>query len=254
VPTFSLASFNSHYGVRIDRNLRPREPYDVTAALRSLDADVLVVQEVWRPDGVHGAFEDAADALGYEMEFVSFGRATVRARWPHSAPGGEGTTGIGLMTRLPLTRVGRIPLGPTPGDPVPGRAAFDVDLDVGGTSVRLIGVHLTSRLPFGPLHQLHKLSRAVPPAGTPTVIAGDCNFWGPGVRAALRGWRRAVRGQTWPARRPHSQIDHVLVRRGDVEVLDAQVLPDLGSDHRPIRVELRVGERAPTATEETAEP
>jgi endonuclease/exonuclease/phosphatase family metal-dependent hydrolase len=247
VPTFSLASYNSHYGVRIDRNLRPREPYDVTAALRSLDADVLVIQEVWRPNGVRGAFEDAADALGYQMEFLSFGRATVQARWPHSSPGGEGTTGIGLMSRLPVERVGRIPLGPTPGDPVPGRAGIDVDLDVGGTSVRVIGIHLTSRLPFGPLHQLRRLSRAVPSSGTPTVIAGDCNFWGPGVRAALRGWQRTVRGRTWPARRPHSQIDHVLVRRGDVDVLDAQVLPELGSDHRPIRVELRVASRVATA-------
>jgi endonuclease/exonuclease/phosphatase family metal-dependent hydrolase len=47
-----------------------------------------------------------------------------------------------------------------------------------------------------------------------------------------------VRGRTWPAHRPHSQIDHVLVR-DDVEVVDAAVLGEVGSDHLPLRVTLR---------------
>jgi endonuclease/exonuclease/phosphatase family metal-dependent hydrolase len=48
-----------------------------------------------------------------------------------------------------------------------------------------------------------------------------------------------VRGRTWPAHRPHSQIDHVLVR-DDVEVVDAAVLDEVASDHRPVRVTLRL--------------
>jgi endonuclease/exonuclease/phosphatase (EEP) superfamily protein YafD len=69
------------------------------------------------------------------------------------------------------------------------------------------------------------------------VVAGDCNFWGPPVVILLAdGWRRTVTGRTWPARRPHSQIDQVLVRPGDVRVLDAEVGADVGSDHRPLRV------------------
>lgn len=164
----------------------------------------------------------------------------MHARWPHPDVDGEGTFGIAILTRLPLTRADTIVVGPTRLDMVPLRRALPVDLDVGGVTVRLIGVHLTSRLPHGPPDQLRRLARAVPPPGSPTVVAGDCNFWGPGVRAYFRGWQRAVRGRTWPARRPHSQIDHVLVRRGDVRVLRGEVLPDLGSDHRPVRVELRV--------------
>ena len=50
-----------------------------------------------------------------------------------------------------------------------------------------------------------------------------------------------MRGRTWPASRPHSQIDHILVRRGDgTEVLDREVLPDVGSDHRPVRATLEL--------------
>ncbi len=47
-------------------------------------------------------------------------------------------------------------------------------------------------------------------------------------------------GRTWPAWRPHSQIDHILVR-GALRPVDGRVLPDSGSDHRPVRAELEVG-------------
>jgi endonuclease/exonuclease/phosphatase (EEP) superfamily protein YafD len=87
--------------------------------------------------------------------------------------------------------------------------------------------------------QLHRLRRALPASPPPLVVAGDFNLWGPPVRMLLPGWRRAVVGRTWPARRPHSQIDHVLVR-GDVTAVTGEVLSDVGSDHRPVRVRLRL--------------
>jgi endonuclease/exonuclease/phosphatase family metal-dependent hydrolase len=55
----------------------------------------------------------------------------------------------------------------------------------------------------------------------------------------LPGWRRAVRGRTYPAHRPHSQIDHVLVR-DDVSVQWGEVLAETPSDHRPVRARLRL--------------
>ena len=63
------------------------------------------------------------------------------------------------------------------------------------------------------------------------------NLWGPPVRAFLREWHRAVKGRTWPSENPHSQIDHILVR-GAVRIASGEVLPDAGSDHRPVRAEL----------------
>jgi len=55
----------------------------------------------------------------------------------------------------------------------------------------------------------------------------------------LNSWQRAVRGRTFSSRRPHSQIDHVLVR-GGIEVVDGEVLADTPSDHLPIRARLRL--------------
>lgn len=239
MPTLRLVSFNTHYGVLPKRGTG-RRVYNVAQVLAGFDADVIVVQEVWRPDGHVGPIDAAAAELGVTMEHEELGRATMIARWPHpTTRGGEGTYGVAVLTKLPIRRVGAIPVGPTHLDPAPCRTVLHVELDVDGTAVQLLALHLTSRLPHGPVHQLRALARAVPPAGQPVIIAGDFNFWGPGVRTLFRGWRRAVRGRTWPALRPHSQIDHVLVRPGDVEVVAGSVLPDVGSDHRPVRVELR---------------
>ncbi len=64
-------------------------------------------------------------------------------------------------------------------------------------------------------------SRTAPP-GSPGIVAGDYNFWGPGVVSFFPGWRRAVRGRSWPATasaqpdRPHprAQQHHRAQRRG----------------------------------------
>jgi endonuclease/exonuclease/phosphatase family metal-dependent hydrolase len=235
VTELSIASFNTHYGFQPRPN-PPCTPYDVEAALKSLDAEVVVIQELFRPDGERGPVDEAAEKAGLTVHYESTGRATRFARWPRLSIEGEGTLGIAVLTRLPLKRLATIPLGPTVGDPSPERTALHVEIDVDGSPLSLVALHLTSRLPYGPLHQLRRLSQALR-EDRPAVIAGDCNFWTPGVRGFLSSWRRAVRGRTWPARRPHSQIDHILVRR-DIYVRGGEVLPDVGSDHRPVRAEL----------------
>jgi endonuclease/exonuclease/phosphatase family metal-dependent hydrolase len=106
--------------------------------------------------------------------------------------------------------------------------------------VVVAGTHM-AHLSSGSPVQFARLRRelATCASGGPAVLAGDLNLWGPPVDALLRGWRRAVRGRTWPAWRPHSQPDHVLVH-GDVEVVRGEVFEHAGSDHRPVRAMLRV--------------
>ncbi len=237
--TISLASYNTHFGVLPVRR-PPRPRYDVTAAIASLEADVVVIQESLRPDRVRGAVDDAAAALGYDLLYEATGPTSSDPGWPKLQVGGTAESGISVLSRVPMRRVGTLAVGPTLLDPVPLRTVLDVELDLDAATLRVIAVHLTSRLPFGPAQQMRRMARLVPPPGTPAVVVGDHNFWGPGVVACMRGWKRGVTGRTWPAHRPHSQIDHVLYRPGDVEVLDGRVLPNVGSDHRPVRVELRV--------------
>ncbi len=113
------------------------------------------------------------------------------------------------------------------------------EIDVDGTNLTVVSTHF-SHLEFGAVLQTRALRRGLPPVDRPAVLVGDMNMWGWTISAmAPRGWRRAVRGKTWPSTHPSHQIDHLLVTPS-VEVVRGEVLPDLGSDHLAIRARLRV--------------
>src|SRR5205814_9209819 len=108
-----------------------------------------------------------------------------------------------------------------------------------GTTVEAVGLHTSSQArKLAPARHLLNLRRQLPNGG-PQNLAGDFNCWGPPISAMMPGRRRPVRGRTYPSKRPHSQIDHVLVRGGVVGV-DGEVLAETPSDHRPIRTRLRL--------------
>lgn len=266
----TVANFNMHAGV--DGWGRP---FDVVAACAGLEADVLVLEESWTDDATgpgSGQAERIADALGYQV--VTCTLAEGRLADPHPAasdrwmprlgfrpesralyvssvrplPQAElaatryqkarpGSWGIAVLTRGPVeveeSRI--LHLAPLPRDRV-RRAAIVVEATVEGVPLSVIGTHM-SHLQYGsPRHYvtLHRLLAGLRPDA---VLLGDMNLWGPPVRVFLRGWHRAVKGRTWPAWSPHSQIDHILVR-GRVGVQRAAVLDAVGSDHRPVRAEL----------------
>ena len=252
----TIVTLNLHGGQRSRRISKPRlrrpspppekasanGAFDVAGVLGSFDADVLVVQEAWWPDEGTAAVDLAAAGAGATVHSASFGRGIVEP-WPHiistRMDRSRGRLGLAVVSRPSARLVDTIAVGDVRGDPAVRRCALHVALDVDGKELDLVAVHLSSRLPYAPPMQLRTLRRQLPPPERPAVIVGDFNLWGPAVTAMLPGWRRAVRGRTWPAHRPHSQIDHVLVR-DDVDVVEAEVLDEVGSDHRPVRVTLRL--------------
>ena len=118
------------------------------------------------------------------------------------------------------------------------RAAIVVDLAVEDHQLSVIGTHM-SHLQFGSHRHYAALKKRLRTgeARPDAVLLGDMNLWGPPVRVFLPQWHRAVKGPTWPAGNPHSQIDHILVR-GAIEIVGGEVRPNGGSDHRPVRAEL----------------
>src|SRR3974390_3286032 len=147
MPELTIVSFNSHAGLRARRN-GVCEPYDLAAVLRGLDADVIVLQESWTPDGDDAAVREVAAELGAILFEKPFGRARLDP-WPqiardHSA---TGVVGIAILSRIPALLVDHLAVGHVPGDPTPDRGGLHVQLDVAGTAVDLVGVHLSSRLP-----------------------------------------------------------------------------------------------------------
>lgn len=269
-PALVVANFNVHAG--IDGWGRP---FDVVGACRAIDADVLAMEETWTPLEGEGLAEQVAYTLGYEV--VDRVLATGRRAGPH--PGADhrwmrpldwrgsshaiyldserplgdrvvrterfrtaerGGWGIAVLSRLPVRRAEVVDLGRLPRDRSQ-RAALLVEVDVAGRALTVVGTHM-SHLSYGsPAHFL-RLNRLLEErlGDGPAVLAGDMNLWGPPVTAFFWHWRRALRQRTWPAWRPHSQVDHILVR-GPVQVTSAEVLPMSGSDHRPVRARLSIG-------------
>ena len=233
---WTLLTFNTHCGVGPNR--RDKKPYGLRHVLvdlaNSLDLDVIVLQEVFVPDGEASEAALAAGDLGMHLAFHSFGRGVVEP-WPHIKTPGAGHIGLAVLTKSPAVVNPPIELPSAPFDPVRHRAAINVTVSKGADELDVIALHTTSRLPIGPPRQLRALARQLPPAERPTVIAGDHNFWGPAVLACLPGWKRTVRGRTWPASHPHSQIDHILIpRSGALRAVAGNVLEPVGSDHLPI--------------------
>jgi endonuclease/exonuclease/phosphatase family metal-dependent hydrolase len=231
----TVAVFNLHWGV----DMRG-QPFDPMATCLALDADVLVLPEAWRPHGRRAFVDVLAERTGAELHDVAFmsDRNPARPRHLEPPPGPAGTCGLAVLSRLPVRSFTAVPLPKAPGDVVERRHAIVAEVDVAGRAVAVGGIHASHRL-WGSLPQLQALDRELRARGLPSAIAGDCNMWGPPIASVLRDRTRAVRGRTWPAGRPHSQIDHIWIDAGLV-VLDGAVFPATRSDHRPVRARLRV--------------
>ncbi len=197
-------------------------PEQAAQTLLGADADVLVMVEL--ATAVHAAVVDAASAGGYPY----------RAEHIDSGAGA-----IGVWSRYPITSGGVVE--------VEQRPTVDVLIDVGGRSVRMLGVH-----PYPPTHnaagwsaQLNSIGQRAAGSTIPTIVVGDFNAarWHPSYRALLATGLRSgheVLGQgwsgSWPMDRgvlppPFIRIDHALFGDGITPVaMDDVDVP--GSDHR----------------------
>jgi endonuclease/exonuclease/phosphatase family metal-dependent hydrolase len=261
-----LATFNVHMGV--DGWGRP---FDVVGECDALGADILVIQESWEPDdGSVSTAGRVASRLGYQVvEEVGLARGrlyapipTTTRRWgplasqvrktlrldleryratagPADRPFARGHWGVALLSRLRVRDVEIIQLGRLKRDPA-YRAVIRGTVRLQAGDLVVCGTHM-SHITHGSHAQYRRLSKQLPPVDSAAVLAGDMNLWGPPTTSYFRGWRRAVRGRSWPAHRPHSQLDHVLVTQS-VSVSGARIGGFAGSDHRPAVVTLGLGE------------
>jgi endonuclease/exonuclease/phosphatase family metal-dependent hydrolase len=252
-----LATFNLLHG---------RSPLDgvvdagrLRDAVADLDADVLAIQEVDH-DQPRSSYVDqtalAARALGaaharYLPALVGTPGETWREATPDDAPGVGPTYGIGLVSRLPVDRWVRIPLGTSPvslpllidarrpamvrDEPRVGLAAV---LAPGAPVGTVVATHLSFAPGFN-VAQLARLVRAVRELPDPVVLLGDLNMPGPVPTAVLRGWHALARMPTFPSEQPRIQFDHVLARAATPPpVVDARTVATPVSDHRALVVDL----------------
>ncbi len=263
-----VASFNVHAGVD-----GWGAPFDVVAACAALDADVLVLEESFTPEGGQSLAADVAAAVGGRAWSVPLAPAlrlhlgdAPERRGPHrwgpgrssglrslrlSLPasrrrarlsprerrlaGTRGTWDLAVVSRLPIASSTALPLPPLRRDG-PDRRLLRLELDTPSGPFTLAATHLAHLSAGSPL-QIRALGRLLADCTGPAALVGDMNCFGPPLVTLLPGWRRAVRGCSWPSWLPCCQPDHVLVNRA-VTATRGEVLRLGGSDPLPVRAVL----------------
>jgi endonuclease/exonuclease/phosphatase family metal-dependent hydrolase len=248
-----IATFNILHGrspddgrVDVDR---------LAAAVKSLDADVLGLQEVDR-DQPRSLGADltavASEAMGaVDSQFVAALAGTPGGTWM-AATGqeqpGSASYGVALLSRYPVIswRVVRLPalqvrvpmwfrgsrrpmlVGDEP------RVAVAAVLDGPFGMFTVCNTHL-SFIPGWNGLQLRRLVRSLSGTREPLALIGDLNM---DRRRAARvsGLRPIAAADTFPAARPQRQLDHVLVRGGLRATGPAEAVRLPLSDHRALVV------------------
>lgn len=230
----TVASYNVHWGFD-----KKGGRFDVLDVCRRLDADMLVLQECWLPDAEKSEADRVAAELGYSVTHATLGFGRITGRKPRlcRVPLAQGMLALSMLSRLPVTATTVIEMMHLPLDTAPRRMAIRADVEVDGVPFSFIGTHLDHLTHGSPL-QLSRLLRQLP-TDRPAALAGDMNMWGPVLELLAPGWRRAVRGRTWPNGRPHSQIDHIVVN-GHARPIGGQVLRAGRSDHLPVLATLEL--------------
>ncbi|RXZ64532.1 endonuclease/exonuclease/phosphatase family protein [Pelagerythrobacter rhizovicinus] len=201
----------------------------LTSALRSVDADVIALQEVLEDAGrgLPNQADTIAAELGYpEVHFV--------AVEPEGAPKRYGNA---ILTRLPVIEVARRKLEPLSDY----RTAIRVRVQAEAGPVDVVGTHLAWKPDQGPVRaqQLADLLAWLADDGTPLIVMGDFNapLDDPGLRAmgpprfetALPPGTAETTLNTARGHKPRV-IDHIFAERSAFTVADARVIGDRAVD------------------------
>lgn len=204
---------------------RNSDPLRLVDYIETSAADVVVLQEV---------SESKARALSARLE-----------SYPHVYVEGAGETDVVLFSRWPITQAQVVQLAEG------GVAALRADIAWHGETIVIVGVHLHwpigSRSSARRNAELNGLAVFAQAQTGPVVLLGDFNVtpWSPHFKAFVQAsrLRDCALGHgldpTWPSQLLllGIRIDHCFMSP-HWRALDAHVGPRVGSDHRPIIVDL----------------
>ncbi|WP_411081791.1 endonuclease/exonuclease/phosphatase family protein [Streptomyces sp. cmx-18-6] len=247
-----VATYNIHAGAGMD------DVFDLdrqTAALRSLDADVIGLQEVDRHWGGRSEWRDLAAELAERLRMHVF-FAPIYSLDPAEPGGPRAEYGVAVLSRYriesaenhEITRLSTQNPGPHPA-PAPAPGFGEVVVRVKGLPVHVYVTHLDYRPdPAVRVAQVADTRRIMGVDRGREILLGDFNAE-PGAPELAPLWERLTDADpgapTFPARDPVKRIDYVAVSkgggaRGGIAVRDAWVPASVASDHRAVVADLEL--------------
>jgi endonuclease/exonuclease/phosphatase family metal-dependent hydrolase len=220
----------------------------IAEVVRGSGADLVLLQEVDRNTQRSGPTDQPATLARLTGYSVAFGRTI-------GFQGGD--YGIALLSRWAIQRDTLIPLAVTapPGATAEGREQRGVlvaVVDAPGGPLAILNTHLdhtgTDVWRVQEMAGVLRVAETLRATGLPLLLGGDFNAQPESlVHQSLRGagfrdaWPECGMGDamTFPAGAPDRRIDYLYLT-GEARCLEARVLPGEASDHRALRVRLRL--------------
>ncbi len=228
----TLASWNIRAGLGGDLRRRPMRTIEVIA---EMDADIVVLQEAdFRRHPRPAALPRLLGRIG-PFEVVDLTPTDVGLGWH----------GIAMLKRPDIQVESILRLDLPALEP---RGAVIVDLATATHQVRVVGVHMGLLRRNRRKQIAYVVDQLTAMERKPTIMVGDFNEW-----RALKGLETLPKwltmhspGPTFPAGRPLLNLDRVAFS-DDIFLVESRVSDDaharIASDHRPIRVTLRLPDK-----------
>jgi endonuclease/exonuclease/phosphatase family metal-dependent hydrolase len=231
-----VATYNIHRCRGLDGRTRPER---IAAVLRTIDADVVALQEVVG-SGPHGGGH--AEELG---ALLGMGWVMAAARQLRGHQFGNA-----VLSRFPITQHLEHDLSWKTCEP---RRMQRVDIAAEGCTLHVYNVHLGTAF-LERRHQAERLATIVSDrhVAGPKVVLGDFNEWMRGLTTTLLSAKlhsvdlrnHLRRRRTYPGVFPILHLDHIYYA-GKVEIVGIELprtrLSLVASDHLPLVAEIRIG-------------
>ena len=235
-PALRVATYNIHRSRGLDGRTRPER---IAAVLKSIDADVVALQEVVGPGPINGGHAEEIGAL------LGMGWVMAPARQLRGHQFGNA-----VLSRLPIVQHLEHDLSWKTCEP---RRMQRVDIAAPGCTLHLYNVHLGTAL-FERRHQAQRLATIVGDRHTtgPKLVLGDFNEWMRGLATSLLSEKLnsvdlrsyLKRKRTYPGLFPILHLDHIYYA-GKLEIVGIALprtrLSLVASDHLPLVADVKIG-------------